>query len=90
MTKLRRRRTGTAATDLEPTDASVLRTLRVSQQLPSTAISDELERFVHQIAQFPTQPAVLRLKKGMTKKILSASWLCYIMPPDLVSDLFCL
>ena len=90
VSKLRRRRTGTAATDLEPTDPSVLRTLRVSQQLPSTSISDEVERFVHQIAQFPTVPAVLRLKKGMTKKILSASWLSYIMPSDLVSDQICL
>lgn len=90
VSKLRRRRTGTAATDLEPSDPSVLRTLRVSQQLPSTSISDELERFVHQIAQFPAVPAVLRLKKGMTKKILSASWLCYILPSDLVPDQICL
>lgn len=71
--KNRRRRTGVAATELDPSDPAVLRTLRVAPQLNPTVITEEIKDFVHQICVHPQIPVVLRFKKGMVKKVISVS-----------------
>ena len=70
-----RRRTGGAASELDPSDPAVLRTLRVAHGLPSTSITEEMSGFVNKICMQPDLPTVLRFKKGMAKKVLSVSWL---------------
>lgn len=73
--KTRRRRTGAAANELSEQDPAVLRSLRVSPQLPPTYVVEDLASFVTQICTSPTTPAIMRFKKGMVKKVFSVSWL---------------
>jgi flagellar biosynthesis GTPase FlhF len=69
----RRRRTGAAATELSPEDPAVLRTLRVSPEVTATQLSNDVKEFLTHICTHPELPAVCRLKKGMTKKVLAVS-----------------
>lgn len=72
-TKSRRRRTGAAANELDPSDPAILRTLRVSPQLTATVITEDISAFAHQVCVHPQLPVVLRFKKGMMKKLLLVS-----------------
>ena len=69
----RRRRTGAAAGELSPSDPAVLRTLRVAPEMSATQLSNDVKEFLTHICTHPELPAVCRLKKGMTKKVLSVS-----------------
>ena len=75
----RRRRTGAAAGELEESDPAILRKLRTGTRLTPTWTSDELKDFVSQVAQHPEVPAILRLKKGIIKKVLHVTWHCQVV-----------
>lgn len=73
--KRSRRRTGQAEKELDETDPSVLRNLRLSQHVKPTVVVDDIKEFVFQVCSQPQVAAVLRFKKGMVKKVLTATGL---------------
>lgn len=72
-TTLRRRRTGHAAGELDESDPSVLRCLRVCPKLIPTAIHSTIPEFLEHVCRQPQEAVVLRLKKGMVKKVLAVT-----------------